>query len=266
MKLTLEYVLSHGRGNERMFICPVHQDHKPSASVNLAKGVWYCYTCHAKGKVVGGPIEVPLDELLDELDELLGAETRVYPETWLSVFDSGPVHPYWLGRFTPEAARHFRLGYDFSRNAGTYPLRNAAGEVLGVVRRNLDDIGPKYRYPSGVTITDHLFNYSPAHRNEITLVEGALDVVAAWEAGVEAMAIYGSQLSKAQIALIDKIAPDQINLCFDQDKAGRECAQTAYGMLRHYEPVTVTWSDRLGKDLGELTIDERRNILQPLAL
>ena len=51
--LTLSEALRYGRGVERSFLCPEHGDSRPSASVNVIKGKWYCYTCHATGELGG---------------------------------------------------------------------------------------------------------------------------------------------------------------------------------------------------------------------
>ena len=51
--LTLSEALRCGHGVERSFLCPEHGDSRPSASVNIIKGKWYCYTCHAHGDLTG---------------------------------------------------------------------------------------------------------------------------------------------------------------------------------------------------------------------
>src|SRR5579884_1410250 len=38
-------------GNEAKFICPYHDDHDPSASINLANGLWRCYACNEHGNI-----------------------------------------------------------------------------------------------------------------------------------------------------------------------------------------------------------------------
>ncbi|AII28837.1 putative DNA primase [Propionibacterium phage PHL064M02] len=35
--------------NEQHILCPFHDDHQPSMSINLTKGVWYCHTCGVGG-------------------------------------------------------------------------------------------------------------------------------------------------------------------------------------------------------------------------
>src|SRR3954471_13212257 len=59
--LTLAEALRYGHGVERAFLCPEHGDSRPSASVNIIKKRWYCYTCHAHGALGG-------DALLAEPD------------------------------------------------------------------------------------------------------------------------------------------------------------------------------------------------------
>lgn len=35
-----------------MICCPVHEDRKPSASLNLGKGVWNCHACGESGDAI----------------------------------------------------------------------------------------------------------------------------------------------------------------------------------------------------------------------
>jgi len=37
------------RGGEIIFLCPEHDDHNPSATYNLRKHVWHCFSCGASG-------------------------------------------------------------------------------------------------------------------------------------------------------------------------------------------------------------------------
>src|SRR4051812_17153000 len=111
--LTLAEALRWGRGVERPFLCPEHGDSRPSASVNIIKRKWICYTCHAHGDLSGEAMLAEPDYLTLKLwlDNKL-SEGTIYPESWLSRWDAGPVHPYWLNRVGEAAAKGFRLGYD----------------------------------------------------------------------------------------------------------------------------------------------------------
>jgi DNA primase len=263
---TLAEAIANGHGAERSFNCHVHQDANASASVNVDKGLWYCYTCGARGKV--GDV---LDENIDwtsyhsKVERLLRPPPEPYPESWLDLFDSGPVHPYWLNRFSETTCRHFRLGYDPSEQKPCYPLRYPNGEVAGLVHRSVDGSRPKYKYPWGVDVKKLLFNYEPYAFRDIYLVEGATDAMALWEVGREiaVFAVMGSSLGTVQLDLISKCDPVNVVLAFDQDEAGNKAAAEASGMLRRrgIRTVRAAWDRDLGKDPGELTLEDRRNML-----
>ena len=66
---------------------------------------------------------------------------------------------------------------------------------------------------------------APAHTTErLVAVEGYMDVLALWEAGVaESVAPLGTALTEDQVKLMWRFAPEPI-LCFDGDAAGRRAA------------------------------------------
>jgi len=260
---TLSEAVTRGHGTERTFLCPVHGDSRPSASLNIVKGKWICYTCGAHGSLTGEDALMEPDYLQMKLwfaQKL--EETRVYPEAWLNRWDAGPVHPYWTKRVGDEAARHFRLGYDPGVEAVTYPLRRTDGAVLGVVRRALEaGDGPKYRYPKGIDISRLLFNFSSDRRSVVVLVEGALDAIALWNVGITAFAIYGSRLSSTQVNLIDRIDPDYVFTAFDADDAGYRAHQQVEQAMRHRFVSRLTWPASWGKDVDEIGLDRLRRVV-----
>lgn len=261
MHQDLAWALTHGSGTERMFLCPVHGDNNPSASVNVLKGVWVCYSCGARGtldSVITDPnLQMDaLDELVKSLQDEL--EPVYYTESWLNQFDSGPVHAYWISRFGYAAIKHFRLGYDPARHAVTYPLRTPGGRVLGVVRRRLEnDGGPKYVYPTGTNVSELLFNFSADATPVVYLVEGALDAVACWEAGVEAFAIYGARISEQQLALLDRTGAVDVVCVFDQDEAGESAYAGVKELAKDKFVHRMSWDRALGKDIAELPLETR---------
>lgn len=263
--LTLAEALRWGRGVERSFLCPEHGDSRPSASVNIIKGKWYCYTCHAHGTLGGEALLAEPDYQVMKLwmDRKL-AEGTIYPESWLSRYDAGPVHPYWVSRVGAAAARAHRLGWDAQTDTGTYPLRDPSGRVLGVVRRSLGGKGPKYMYPPGVDVGRLLFQYTPAQRPAVVLTEGALDAIALWNVGVDAFAIYGSRLSEAQVTLIDKVDPEFIYTCYDQDDAGRAAHRDTERAFKHRLVSKLSWPRAWGGDIDEIGATRRAVVVNDL--
>jgi len=263
--LTLSEALRYGRGVERSFLCPEHGDSRPSASINILKGKWYCYTCHAHGDLTGEArlIEPDYETTKLWLDRRL-AVGQIYPETWLNRWDAGPVHPYWLNRVGEAAAREFRLGSDPGTNAATYPLRDPSGQVLGVVRRTLGGVGPKYLYPAGVDVGRLLFNYTPDLRDAVVLVEGALDAIALWNVGIDAFAIYGSRISPDQVKLIDRIDPEFVYTCYDLDDAGWHAHLDTERAFKHRLVSRMTWPKGWGTDIDEIGATRRAEVVHTL--
>jgi DNA primase len=264
--LTLAEALRFGRGVERPFLCPEHGDSRPSASVNIIKKQWYCYTCHAHGGLGGEALlaEPDYHTMKLWLDNKID-EGQIYPESWLSRYDAGPVHPYWVDRVGEAAARGFRLGYDSGTAAYTYPLRDPRGRVLGIVQRSSGGEGPKYKYPQGVDVGRLLFNYTPDQRDAVVLVEGALDAIALWNVGVDAFAIYGSRLSVEQVRLIDRIDPERIYTAYDMDDAGWEAYRMTERSFKHRLVTRLTWPKAWGKDIDEIGEIRRRKVVDDLA-
>lgn len=263
-------------GDEWVIRCPHpdHQDSKPSASVNVVKGLWCCYSCGAAGSVrrtlEGVNIfyaEPSLEDQLTELDELLLDPTPTYYlEAWLDQFDAGGkyIHSYWQERgFSKETVKEFRLGYDLESDCVTYPMRDPTGRVLGVVRRRLDSGQPKYKYPHGVKKTGLLFNYHNVGGGKtLVLCEGAIDVIALHDAGVGAVGIYGSSLHDEQVGLLNRLPVTSVVCCFDNDKAGIKATDYVMGLSSLRPLVRKAQIPVEYNDIAEVPVHLRSGIIE----
>lgn len=263
---TLQDALTLGTGTERSFCCHVHHENNASASVNAMNGLWICYACGARGKVDLDDIDVPIPALVKQIESVVAAveapPRRVYSESWLSLYDADGPGEYWLGRFTPEACAHFRLGMTPDGSWATYPMRDNAGRVLGVVRRNLHQTGEKYKYPPGISMSQTLFNLAGASSDTLVIVEGATDAIAAWEVGADAVATYSANLSLRQESLLRKYNPKKIIMASDQDEAGERLAKRVADALPFVDVVRATWNPLTHtKDLAGMTIEQRTAVL-----
>ena len=250
---TLEEVLRDGRGVERPFRCHVHEDKNASASVNTLKGVWVCYACGAAG-VVDGIDLVPDAEQLIQI--LKGDQPeRIYPEAWLDVFDAYGPSPYWTDRFGESVASEYRCGTHPVTGQPTYPVRNVAGDPIGVVVRQ--DVQPKYKYPYGISTSRTFFGHITPNP-VVVLVEGAADVMALAHASIPdnwtVLGCFGAGVHAPQARIIGDLAPFVIITAFDDDDAGRSAMQRAEASLSHIAPcASYPWGSIGGKDPGETT-------------
>jgi hypothetical protein len=255
---SLAEAMIYGHGVERQFRCHVHGDTNPSASVNSITGLWFCYACGAKGKYLVS--ELPPAQATASVRSMLDRmeiPMRTYPESWLSLYDALGPGQYWLSRFAASTCALHRLGQDSSGAFATIPVRDPAGQIHGVVRRDLTGADPKYRYPSGVNISTFLYNYHRAQGDVLVLTEGATDTIAAEEAGwLSAMATYRNGLSRAQMDLVLKYDPSVILVAYDQDGAGESGVAQVREAIGHQIKVDrLTWEGY--KDLASIPLGSR---------
>lgn len=250
---TLEEAIADGRGGERPFRCPEHDDSHASASVNVNKGVWYCYVCHARGRLDGK--RVPTD---NELETLLRPETavRVYPASWLTLFGySG----YWATRFPDWLCWALSMGTDPITGDGTFPVYTPKGQLAGVGRR-LHDGEVKYRYPFKWS-SSHVLGgteLSRRHSGVIVLVEGRADAAALWEMGIPAYACFGAGLHHPQLEQVARLRPDLVLLGFDADDAGERASQmSADALTGTAESLRIDWSAAGAKDPADAAPHQR---------
>lgn len=274
-----KFGVKHRFGDELVIACPDpdHADRSPSCWVNVKKGLWICYSCGAGGRLedlISGVVEhVPsLDEIEEMLDQLCEQQAETsYPNAWLRQFTmwEDAATRYWGGQrgLGPETIARFGLGYDVESDAFTYPIRERHGRVLGVVRR-FPQGTPKYKYPKGVKIHEHLFGLHEAilgeHR-DLALCEGAMDAMALWDVGIPALAQYGGFISAEQVRLLVRMQPQSLTICFDNDNAGRKAAdEVIRSQISHVcEVRVVTWRGFEDyKDPAEVPAEMRRSLIR----
>lgn len=243
-----------------MVRCLYHDDSNASMQFNIETGLWVCFGCGAKGsikklerelglRVIEDQIDVA--DLIKRLDEIshpdFGKSTDLPTISENNLLKYKFPTKYWLGRgFTQEVIDIFDLGYDPLGNIATIPFRDVHGNLQGVIKRYLDpDVELKYKYPKGFKRSLHMFgSWFVAEDQEITtvaLVEGSLDAIKCWQAGVPAMAVYGSSVSKTQIKLLRRLGITNIVLFFDDDDAGDKARMRSSGIKVHSS------KDRKGK-------------------
>lgn len=258
---SLEEAMESGHGLERAFLCHVHPDNSPSASVNSSTGMWCCYTCGAKGRYKHGEFDISPDSLIAEIEKvetILSAEQSYKSDFWMAKYLAAGPGTYWRSRFTEEACAHFQLGSLGSE--AVIPYRDALGRLLGVISRDTSgERKARYLYPKNARVGENLFNLTNCTGDVIFLTEGATDSIAAWEVGLhDTMAIYGSQLRPVQSFRLNQYAPKTIVCAFDQDDAGDTAYRSVCRQMWDYRVERLEWDTY--KDLAAMPLEERQEM------
>ncbi|MGI6736775.1 MAG: DNA primase [Anaerovoracaceae bacterium] len=137
--------------------------------------------------------------------------------------------------------------YDKFRDRVIFPIQNAAGRVIGFGGRTLQPDGiPKYLNSPETSVFRKKNNLYGLHlsgramRSEgcAILVEGYMDVIALYEAGIHQVAAsLGTALTEQQAHLLKRYT-DSVVLSYDADSAGRAAALRGIEVL-HREGLRV---------------------------
>src|SRR3972149_6898215 len=153
-----------------MAVCPFHrkpdgsEERRPSFSMNIYTGAFFCHTCQAAGGLrrflidVGMPreqVHLRYQPLLDDVKSNLPPppsplrpgvfEMAPIQEGLLGMFDGYDLQDLKREGFTEETLRHFDVGYDRWHERITYPIRDIKGDLVAISGRSLNDEWPKYK-------------------------------------------------------------------------------------------------------------------------
>lgn len=255
---SLEEAVRAGQGIERPFRCHVHENSSFTASVNVIKGVWCCYSCGANGTIDGK--KAPS---VSDLAIMLEPERspRIYADAYLELFDNDLGN--FAKRFPAWLRWHAQLGCDPLTGDATFPVRTPSGKLAGVGRRKDDPAEgePRYAYPVRWSASRSLFTVG-ARGPVLALVEGAADASAVAETGAMAAALYGSGIHAPQLDLVMRLNPKLVLIATDADDAGRTGAeQTAKSLAGLVDCEFVDWEKGGKKDPAETELEVRRELL-----
>ncbi len=130
--------------------------------------------------------------------------------------------------------------YDRFRDRLMFPIHSDSGRLIGYGGRQREaDSGPKYLNSPETPIyrkTSVLFNLHRARtvirqRGQAVLVEGYMDVIGVWRAGIRnAVATCGTALTSRQISMMRRHC-DTVIVNFDSDSAGQAAAERSVELL-----------------------------------
>lgn len=265
--------------------CPLHDDHRPSASFNFKKGVWNCQGCEGSGKISNLTYLLKLEA---ECHDVREGDDRAYRlkleaecnqrvddlptdadlEAWhAALIDSPSKMPYLTQErgLSAISVQNSELGWvqrwKQQRECFAIPIRNAAGELVAV-RFHRPGGDPKYWGIKGRNQA-RLYPLSAlaAHHKEVVLTEGVFDALCVKDRGFNAVCHTGS-VSTWNSEWNRLFANKVVYICFDRDKAGVAGAEKVAKQLANFAkevrvvelPYPVT--EKGGKDLTDFLAKE----------
>ena len=184
-----------------------------------------------------------------------------------------PYIPYLIHRgFFSQTVKHFEAFVSANKQHQLYdrvvlPVRDHNGQVVGFSGRSQDQHSAlkwcHYEFKSGQVI----YNFHNIKDAEtIVLVEGPFDVWRAWEAGITFCGgLFGTNISRHQIHLINTSPIKNVILCLDPDKAGGHATIKKGGLFDKLSETKNVYSIRhvLQNDLGDMTVKDIRKHVCP---
>ena len=233
-------------GDEEVkIVCPAHEDTKPSATLNVKKNVWTCFTsdCRAKGDVVSLLalyLKVERNTILADLGtrydlekaKTISVETveRFHARIW----EAGPLLQALRDRgVTDEAIRDARLG--FQKGRITIPVYDESRQVRDILRYLPGASSGKMLHTTGYS---KLRIYRPADldKPKILLCGGPIKaLVAAYHTpdDVGCISTTGGEGSWDP-EWSQRLHGKQVWVCMDVDKAGEAAARVLARALYPY--------------------------------
>jgi DNA primase len=239
-----------------MALCPFHPNtDSPAFALSLSTGLWFCFSCQARGnlRTLLRGLKYPENRINHEFGEILRAlsseVTRKHDPLRLEVKEKEPLDEGLLGLFntcplamlemgySEEILQAFEVGYDPTHQRITFPLRDLAGNLVGVSGRALSgsnryklydseylDFGLPRRQTNKSIILWNLHNVLPQihfQRNaRVVLVEGFKACIRVAQAGItEVVALLGSSMTDHQKWLLAHLGAS-IYLMLDNNEAG----------------------------------------------
>lgn len=120
---------------------------------------------------------------------------------------------------------------EFFRGRIIFPIFNEKNEVLGFGGRTITNEEPKYlnvRESPWFKKREILYGFKESYERmiktkEVFVVEGYLDVIGCFEAGIPAVAPLGTALTTEQLTKLRRYV-EKVNLFFDGDESGKKAA------------------------------------------
>lgn len=214
---------------EASVFCPFHDDHNPSASFNVSKGLFFCFVCGYRGNAEkiakslrGAVVNVDDASIRRSAKKDFGFALEEYERSRkASIYNE-----YLLSRGV-DINQIECFGIKESQFGVIFPIRNHIGDLIGTQTR-LFEGNPKYITHGMKT---PVWPRDKFHANDrIFLTEGVFGAMNLWRHGYNAYALMGSNVPREYDVFFSNLDRDT-TVVLDDDFAGRKCALS---MMRRY--------------------------------
>lgn len=183
------------------------------------------------------------------------------PDTWHALMDHLKAKGYSQKEMVDAglaiASKKNGGAYDAYRGRLIFPIISATGRVMGFGARTMKkDDDPKYINTGDTPIYNKRYNLYALNMQrgkrtgELIMVEGYMDVISLFAAGIEnAVASLGTAMTSQQARLIKRYA-DRVYLCYDGDGAGQNATLRGLDILSNegIDPKVIVIPNNMDPD------------------
>lgn len=268
LEFTVEKIVS----NNAMIKCPHHAEGKEenaSCGVHLDTGLYHCFTCQAKGHITDFLSAEEKESYkaqesgrwnLDLLKDFAQLQRGFFRPEYKTIqefiqerdkleFNYEKTYCYLRG-VTEEVFNQFYI-VETDREV-IFPNVNQFGQLISYGVRRIDSKKFYFRTPYDFSVPKISFGeYQVRNEKEITVVEGYFDALRLWSLGYPSIALQGVG-SKEQEEYLADSHHRLINICLDNDEAGRKAADKLQQAISHKKYVKKLFAPDPFKDVGEM--------------
>ena len=187
------------------------------------------------------------------------------PNYWISIDDDPDIPPskYALKRHVTEPIYN-RVMIDTQEDGVVFLVTDTKNREIGWQIRFRVPKDPKFKTKTmpGFKAHENLF-YLINKNNQIVLVEGPMDAVAAYKLGYSAACFFGSDPSIKQMNIVEYLllyySIPEVIVCFDQDEPGVKASLKAASYLEENDIKYIFGTPEEGKDISE-SLDKGKGI------
>lgn len=249
--------------SEVKVVCPFHDDSDPSMHINTEKGLFNCFVCGAGGTEIDFISKIEGISLGDAHALKAELSTSPYRDWDLIQYPNLIADPVFIQKvydmgLSDKTINDLKLGVEEIRGHKVlaFPVF-FNGALVDVRRYNFDKTSlPKLlANPSSKPKNGYVIPYDlwKDDSRETYLMEGEKDMAIARELGLNAITLTGGAKALPNKFVLNAFKDREITICYDNDEAGREGAQSVGEFLkpRVKSVHTVNIGELVSKDRGD---------------